>query len=85
MSSFHRLRVLVLGLWWLQVLWCRFFIGLVFIPFAPSLTVGSEYPLGGGGGGGFLFSALRRVRLFAEGFRVWHFDAQWSPGLANSV
>ena len=32
-----------------------------------------------------LFAALLRCRRSVEGFRVWHFDAQWSPGLANSL
>ena len=34
------------------------------------------------GGGCSLFVAFLRC---VEGFRVWHFDAQWSPGLANSL
>ena len=50
----------------------------------PSLTAGSEYPffLGGGGGGG---GALSLFFFFVEGLREWHLDAQWSPGLANSL
>ena len=28
---------------------------------------------------------LLRHLFFVEGFREWHFDAQWSPGLANSL
>ena len=47
----------------------------------PSLTAGSEYPLGGGGARP---SSLHHL-FFVEGFREWHFDAQWSPGLANSL
>ena len=54
-----------------------------------SLTAGSEYPSGGGGGGGggvvcSLFVASS-PDYFVEGFPEWHFDAQWSPGLANSL
>ena len=55
----------------------------------PCLTAGSEYPsvcvCGGGGGGEVL--ALRRfvACFFVDGFPEWHFDAQWSPGLANSL
>ena len=45
-----------------------------------SLTAGGEYPSGGVARS----STLRRL-FFIEGFRVWHFDAQWSPGLANSL
>ena len=47
----------------------------------PSLTAGSEYPSGKGGGGVLAFRRL----FFIEGFREWHFNAQWSPGLANSL
>ena len=48
----------------------------------PSLTAGSEYPSGGEG----LLALCRFVAFFfVEGFREWHFDAQWSPGLANSL
>ena len=34
------------------------------------------------GGGGARSSS---PCYFVEGFREWHFDAQWSPGLANSL
>ena len=47
-SSFFRLRVLVWDLLWLQVLWCKFLLVWFLSHFAPSLTAGSEYPLGGG-------------------------------------
>ena len=47
-----------------------------------SLTAGSEYPSGGGGGG---FARSSSPDYFVEGFPEWHFDAQWSPGLANSL
>ena len=47
-SSFLRLRVLVWDLLWLQVLWCEFLLVWFLSHFAPSLTAGSEYPLGGG-------------------------------------
>ena len=52
----------------------------------PSLTAGSEYPsrARGVGWGGACSSSLCRL-FFVEGFREWHFDAQWSPGLANSL
>ena len=50
--------------------------------FVPSLTAGSECPLGGGCS---LFTAVLLCRRCVEGFREWHFDAQWSPGLANSL
>ena len=51
----------------------------------PSLTAGSEYPSGGGGGGGGPRSSSLRCLFSVKGFREWHFDAQWSPGLANSL
>ena len=52
----------------------------------PSLTAGSEYPSVGGGGGGVGGDARSSSPCyFVEGFREWHFDAQWSPGLANSL
>ena len=50
----------------------------------PSLTAGSEYPSGGGGGLA-RSSSLRHLCYFVEGFREWHFDAQWSPDLTNSL
>ena len=43
--------------------------------FAP-VTAGSECSL---------FTAALLCRRCVEGFREWHFDAQWSPGLANSL
>ena len=49
MSSFLPLQVLVWALWWLQVLWCKILVIVVFIPFCTFSTAGSGYPLGGGG------------------------------------
>ena len=49
MSSFLPLQVLVWALWWLQVLWCKILMMVVFIPFCTFSTAGSGYPLGGGG------------------------------------
>ena len=37
------------------------------------------------GGGCSLFAAILLFRRCIEGFPEWHFDAQWSPGLANSL
>ena len=51
----------------------------------PSLTAGSEYPSGVGGGGGCSLFVASSPDYFVEGFPEWHFDAQWSPGLANSL
>ena len=48
MSSFLPLQVLVWALWWLQVLWCKILMIVVFIPFCTFSTAGSGYPLGGG-------------------------------------
>ena len=50
--------------------------------FAPSVTAGSECPFGGGCS---LFAAALLCHRCGEGFQVWHFDTQWSPGLANSL
>ena len=57
MSSFLPLQVLVWALWWLQVLWCKILMTVVFIPFCTFSTAGSGYPIGGGGGG--VLSLLR--------------------------
>ena len=46
----------------------------------PSLTAGSEYTSGGVGG-----ARSSSHVYFVEGFPEWHFEAQWSPGLANSL
>ena len=48
----------------------------------PSLTAGSVYPSGGGCS---LFVAFHVFLRCVDGVRVWHFVAQWSPGLANSL
>ena len=39
-----------------------------------------SYPSGGGG-----VARSSSPDYFVEGFPEWHFDAQWSPGLANSL
>ena len=49
MSSFLPLQVFVWALWWLQVLWCKILMIVVFIPFCTFSTAGSGYPVGGGG------------------------------------
>ena len=59
----------------------------VVVLFVPSLTAGSEYPAGRGGGGGFAHSSS--LLLVLSLLRSWSpsvtFDAQWSPGPANSL
>ena len=80
---FSSLRVvLVWVLWWPLVLWCRFLDVLSFCSlFVHSVTAGSVYPLGGGCS--LFIAALLCLRCV--GFREWHFDARWSPGLTNSL
>ena len=80
--SSHPLVVLVSALWWPLVQWCRFLMVCFYSLFAPSITAGSECPLGGRCS---LFTAALLCRRCVEGFREWHFDAQWSPGRANSL
>ena len=84
LSRFLPLQVLVWALWWLQVLWCKILMIVVFIPFCTFSTAGSGYPRGGGGGGGSLSSALRRALFFVEGSQ-WQFCCPVVPGLANSL
>ena len=68
---------------------CRFVIlhVLIFTPWLSLLLQLGVSTLGrGGGGGGGLLTLSSLCRLFfVEGFREWHFDAQWSPGLSNSL
>ena len=77
--SSRPLVVLVLAL----VLWCRFLMVWFLFPcLFLLLQLGVSALLGGGCS---LFAAVLLYRRCVEGFRVWHFDAQWSPGLANSL
>ena len=81
MSSFLPLQVFVWALWWLQVLLCKIFMIVVFLPFCTFSTAGSGYPRGGGCS---LSSALRRTLFFVEGSQ-WQFCCPVVPGLANSL
>ena len=85
MSSFLPLQVFVWALWWLQVLWCKILMIVVFIPFLSILYSWEWVPsCGGGGGGCSLSSALRRALFFVEGSQ-WQFCCPVVPGLANSL
>ena len=84
MSSFLPLQVFVWALWWLQVLWCKILMIIVFIPFWYILYSWEWVPSGGGGGGCSLSSALRRALFFVEGSQ-WQFCCPVVPGLANSL
>ena len=54
----------------------------ILFPVVHYVTAGSVYPLGEGCS---LFVAALLCLRCVEGFREWHFDAQWSPGPADSL